>query len=250
MAYNNLSGTVLLPNELLKVQGVSTGILSGNLSTSDGAQVINVPRVSNATNNAILTNVDGNANTLTCESNLTFDGDTLNVVGEITASTGVSASFFMGDGSRLTGITAGGSGAGIFTEASVNQAFTTSSIQIGSDGAPTKTLSVAGSSFLSGSVIHKRHATTTNYEIQITDFYIGADSINNTVLLTLPTASTTTNGQTFVIKDEAGNANNNAITVSCSVGGDKIDGENLIILESPFASVQVYCNGTDKYFIT
>ena len=58
MAYNNLSGTVLLPNELLKVQGVSTGIVSGNLSTSDGAQVINVPRVSNATNNAIITNVN------------------------------------------------------------------------------------------------------------------------------------------------------------------------------------------------
>ena len=144
MAYNNLSGTVLLPNELLKVEGLSTGIVSGNLSTSDGAQVINVPRVSNATNNAILTNLDGNANTLTCESNLTFDGDTLNVVGEITASTGVSASFFMGDGSRLTGINAGGSGAGIFTEASTNQAFTTSSVQIGSDSAPTKTLSVAG----------------------------------------------------------------------------------------------------------
>ena len=251
MAYNNLSGTVLLPNELLKVEGLSTGIVSGNLSTSDGAQVINVPRVSNATNNAILTNLDGNANTLTCESNLTFDGDTLNVVGEITASTGVSASFFMGDGSRLTGINAGGgSGAGIFTEASTNQAFTTSSVQIGSDGSPTKTLSVAGSSFLSGAVIHKRHATIANYEIKITDFYIGANSINGTVLLTLPTASTTTNGQTFVIKDEGGNANNNNITISCSVGGDKIDGQNLIILESPYASVQVYCNGTNKYYVT
>ncbi|MAS68996.1 MAG: hypothetical protein CMC43_06685 [Flavobacteriaceae bacterium] len=250
MAYNNLSGTVLLPNELLKVEGLSTGIVSGNLSTSDGAQVINVPRVSNATNNAILTNLDGNANTLTCESNLTFDGDTLNVVGEITASTGVSASFFMGDGSRLTGINAGGSGAGIFTEASTNQAFTTSSVQIGSDSAPTKTLSVAGSSFLSGAVIHKRHSTGTNYEIRITDFYIGANSLNGTIRLTLPTASTTTNGQTFVIKDEGGNADNNNITISCSVGGDKIDGQNLIILESPYASVQVYCNGTSKYYIT
>tara|TARA_Y100001937_G_scaffold90564_1_gene122559 strand:- start:851 stop:1603 length:753 start_codon:yes stop_codon:yes gene_type:complete len=250
MAYNNLSGTVLLPNELLKVQGVSTGIVSGNLSTSDGAQVINVPRVSNATNNAIITNVDGNANTLTCESNLTFDGDTLNVVGEITASTGVSASFFMGDGSRLTGITLGGSGAGIFTEASTNQAFTTSSVTIGDNVTPTNTLTIAGSSYLSGAVVHKRHATTVNYEIKITDFYIGADSLNNTVLLTLPTASTTTEGQTFVIKDEAGNANNNNITISCSVGGDKIDGQNLVILESPFASIQLYCDGADKYFIT
>ena len=70
MAYNNLSGTVLLPSLLTSRLTLPTGsILSGNLSTSDGAEVINVPRVSNATNNSILTNVGGDANTLTCESN-------------------------------------------------------------------------------------------------------------------------------------------------------------------------------------
>ena len=58
MAYNNISGTVLLPNELLKVEGITSGIVSGNLSTSDGAEVINVPRVANATNNSIITNVE------------------------------------------------------------------------------------------------------------------------------------------------------------------------------------------------
>ena len=251
MAYNNLSGTVILPQEMLKVEGVTSGILSGNLSTSDGADVINVPRVSNATNNSIITNVGGNANTLTCETNLTFDGDTLNVVGEITASTGISASFFMGDGSRLTGITAGGgSGAGIFTEASTNQAFTTSSVTVGANSTPTNTLTVVGSSYLSGAVVHKRYATTANYIVTTADYYIGADSTSNTVLLSLPTASTTTNGQTFIIKDEGGNANNHNITISCSVGGDQIDGQNLIILESPYASVQVYCDGATKYYIT
>ena len=85
-------------------------IVSGNLSTSDGSSVLNVPRVANASNNALITNVGGDANSLVCESNLTFDGDTLNVVGEVTASTGISASFFMGDGSRLTGISSGGGG--------------------------------------------------------------------------------------------------------------------------------------------
>jgi hypothetical protein len=67
-------------------------IVSGNLSTSDGANIINVPRVYNATNNSLLTNVNGDANTITCETNLTFDGDTLNVVGDISASIGISAS--------------------------------------------------------------------------------------------------------------------------------------------------------------
>ena len=83
MAYNNLSGTVLLPEELLKIEGVNAGIVSGNLSTSDGSDVINIPRVSNATDNSLVTNVGGDANTLTCETNLTFDGTTLGLVGEM-----------------------------------------------------------------------------------------------------------------------------------------------------------------------
>ena len=110
MAYNVLSGTVIAAQEYTPGTIVAANIVSGNLSTSDGSSVINVPRVSNATNNAVLTNVGGDANTLTCESNLIFDGTTLSITGELTASTGVSASYFMGDGSRLTGITAGGGG--------------------------------------------------------------------------------------------------------------------------------------------
>ena len=108
MAYNVLSGTVLAANVYTPSDIIVSNIVSGNLSTSDGASVINVPRVSNATNNALITNVGGDANTLVCESNLAFDGDVLSVTGDLTASIGVSASFFEGDGSRLTGITAGG----------------------------------------------------------------------------------------------------------------------------------------------
>jgi hypothetical protein len=364
MARNNLSGTVIAPAYFGPGISEGTNILSGNLSTSDAANVINVPRVSNATDNSIVTNVGGDANNLTCESNLKFNAgtNTLSVVGTITASLGVtgssarfdqyvktgvlsgtlvsgqlgyfttfgspltadasartlitngrlsasqvptmnaldvgegtftvskegavassgsilgttisgsslktddviinsthvstslnvSASFFYGDGRYLTGISAsggGGSGGGIFTELAANRAFTTSSISVGANASPSNTLSVVGSSFLSGAVIHKRHATTTNYLVTITDYYVGVDSTSSTVLLTLPTASTTTEGQTFVIKDEAGNANNNNITISCSVGGDKIDGQNFIVLESPRASVQLYCDGATKYFI-
>ncbi len=106
MAYNILSGTVIAAQEYVPGDIVRGNIVSGNLSTSDGASIINVPRVSNATNNAILTNVGGDANDLTCESNLTFNGSALSITGELTSSTGVSASYFMGDGSLLTGVTA------------------------------------------------------------------------------------------------------------------------------------------------
>jgi len=253
MAHNKLTGTVIAPTYF--GPGISEGvnILSGNLSTSDAAEVINVPRVSNATDNSIITNVGGDANNLTCESNLKFDAAnaTLNVTGHLTASVGLSASYFYGDGSRLTGISAsgGGSGGGIFTEASANRAYTTSSIQVGSSTTPTNTLSVAGSSFLSGAVIHKRHATTANYTITVSDYYIGADTTSSTVLLNLPTASAAAEGQTFIIKDEGGNANSNNITISSSGNADRIDGQKFIVLESPHASVQLYCDGATKYYI-
>ena len=108
MAYNALTGTVIAAQEYIPGSLIVGNIVSGNLSTSDGSSIINVPRVSNATNNAILTNVGGDANTLTCESNLTFDGSTLTLAGDLSASVNISASAFYGDGSNLTGITGSG----------------------------------------------------------------------------------------------------------------------------------------------
>lgn len=248
MAYNNISGSVLLPEQLLKVEGISSGIVSGNLSTSDGASVINVPRVSNATNNSILTNVGGDANDLTCETNLTFDGSALNVTGMVTASVGISASYLYGDGSRLVNLPGGGSGAGIFTEINADKAFTTSSIQVGSEATPNHRLSIAGSTFLNGALVHKRTTVTGDYLISTTDYYVCANTSGGALKLTLPQASTTTSGQTFIIKDEGGVANTNPITVSGS-SSDQIDGENTIVLESPYAAISIYCDGVSKYFV-
>ena len=108
MAYNTLSGTVIAAHKYIPGDLIVGNIVSGNLSTSDASSVINVPRVSNATNNGLLTNANGNANSIACESNLLFDGTTLSVTGDITASIGISASVFIGDGSRLTGVTSSG----------------------------------------------------------------------------------------------------------------------------------------------
>ena len=342
MAYNVLSGTVIaaekyLPGDLI------VNVVSGNLSTSDGSSVINVPRVSNATNNSILTNVGGDANTLTCESNLTFDGDTLNVVGEITASTGVSASFFMGDGSRLTGITGGGGGnasaqgpnyslqfttgsrglsgsAGLLFSASILTLTGTFNMSgtlnmdgdivpaaanlhdLGSPAKPWRDLYISGSSihfggdvlsvsdnnlkFGSGSttkgfdvgfmnfknngifmdpgrtfqlrayqmqfyggISYVRKVTAIDYTIQTTDYLVAALSDEAVITLTLPSASACSNGQTFVIKDEGGAADTQNVSIA-AVGNDTIDGQNTIVLESPYASIQLYCNGINKYFIS
>lgn len=249
MAYNNISGTVLLPEQLIKAHGVTSGIVSGNLSTSDGADVINVPRLDNAINNAIITNVDGDFNTLTCETNLTFDGGTLNITGDLTASLAISASYFEGDGSKLTGITAGGSGGGIFTEASTNQAFTTSSVNIGSNATPSHTLSVVGRSHLSGGVIHNRVLKTGNYTVTTSDYIVGVNTTSSPVTLTFPAAAAALDGQVWLIKDEGGSASSNKITITGSDNSNTIEGQNSIVLESNNASIHIYCDGATKYFV-
>ena len=196
MAHNALTGTVIAPAYFGPGIDAGTNILSGNLSTSDGANIINVPRVSNATDNGIVTNVGGNANALNCETNLTFDGSKLGIVGNISGS---------------------------------GQA------QFGS-------LQIAGGLQL--------HRTFTNSTItaSTSTYYIGVDSTNNIVNVRLPSASLLTDGQTYVVKDEGGNAASNNITILAS-GAETIDGQNSIVLESPHASIQLYCNGSNKYFI-
>ncbi len=248
MAYNNLSGTVFMPGQFLtRTDLVTSAVLSGNLSTSDAADVINVPRLNNAVADAIVTNVGGDYNTLTTNGNLTFNGASLNVTGDITASVGLSASFLYGDGRFLTNLV-GGSGGGIFTQLGDAQAATTSSINVGSLDVPSHTLSVKGNSFLSGGVVHKRKVINNVYTASLTDYFIGVDTSQRAVHVRLPSAATLFDGQMFVVKDEAGSAPTNNITILAS-GSQTIDGQNSIILESPHASIQLYCDGTNKYFI-
>lgn len=245
MAYNILSGTVIAADKYLPGDLV-VNVVSGNLSTSDAATVINVPRVFNATNNSVITNVGGDANVLTCESNLTFDGDTLNIVGELTASTGVSASFFMGDGSRLTGITSGGGGAsGAGPDYSIQ--FTTGSGGISGSASLLFSASILS---LAGGLKLSRVEISASYSITTTDYYIGVNTAENgnPITVSLPSASLMQDGQSYVIKDEGGQANSKNVSIS-GAGSDTIDGQNIVVLESPYASIHLYCNGSNKYFI-
>tara|TARA_B100000214_G_scaffold375346_1_gene361282 strand:- start:944 stop:1678 length:735 start_codon:yes stop_codon:yes gene_type:complete len=243
MAYNNLSGTVFLPDKLTTRLSLASGsIISGNLDYSNAENVINVPRVTNANDNSLVTNVASDANTFTCESNLTFDGGTLNVVGDITASVGISASIFVGDGSQLTGIS--GSGAQALGP--------TDSVQLKQEGG-----NVSGSNALlfqnnilaiGGGLRLSRRSTMTSITASTNDYYIGLNSTNGPLSVTLPSAGLLGDGQAYVLKDEGGAANTHNITITAS-GSQTIDGQNSIVLESPYASVQLYCNGNDKFYI-
>jgi hypothetical protein len=240
MAHNSLTGTVIAPAYFGPGIDAGTNILSGNLSTSDGASIINVPRVQNATDNGIVTNVGGNANSLNCETNLTFNGSLLGIVGGLSASAPISGSYLYGNGSQLTGISnISPSGPNFSVQFKNNSGNLTGSFGLRFEN---DRLALVGGLQLS------RATTNATLTASTKSYYIGVDSTNNIVDVRLPSASLLLNGQTYVVKDEGGNANSNNITILAS-GAETIDGQNSIVLESPYASVQLYCNGSNKYFI-
>ena len=337
MGYNVITGSVIGPATFLG-DIVVTGSFSGS-----GENITEIPRISNAANNALITNVGGDSNSFTCESNLLFDGTTVDLTGHLTASLGISASYFMGDGSGLTGVTGTGGGADgqgpdysiqfttgsggisgsadlifsssvltltgnlhlsgtasmegpmIPTEPNIydlgsaanpwrNLYVSSSTIYFGSDtlsvegdnlkfgsGSTTKGFDVGFMNFHNngifmdqgrvfqlrayqmqfyGGISFVRKVTAIDYTIRIIDFMVAAlsDASEPAITLTLPAASACSNGQAFVIKDEGGAADSRNVTIACA-GSDTIDGANSVTLQSPYASIQVYCNGSDKFFI-
>lgn len=210
MAYNALSGTVIAAQKYIPGDLVIGNIVSGNLSTSDGSSIINIPRVTNASNNALITNVGGDANDITCETNLTFDGDVLNVIGDLTASIGVKATFFEGDGSRLTGI-AGGTGSGdrVTATAAVNG-----------------TTLTAGFNYFTGT--------------------LGTDV--STMTVSLAEASAPTVGDLVHLKAPSNCSTTRIITITTS-GSHKVDGVDSIVLDSPYAAVSIVYASSGSWLI-
>ena len=98
-----------------------------------------------------------------------------------------------------------------------------------------------------GGISYGRRTITTTATASSEDVLIGI-SASSPIDLRLASAADYDNGQYFTIKDEAGNANIHNITVKTS-GSETIDGQSSVVLESPFVSINVYSNGTDKFFI-
>ena len=261
MGYNVLSGNVLLPGQLL-----ADGQVSSSAFVGDGKELEHVLKITSGPDRYNLTTIGTDSYKLTGESNLTFNGNTLTITGDVSASINISASAFYGDGSKLTGISGGGggTGGGIFTQLSNINAYTTSSLTIGANTAPDHKIAVSGaisaslnvsaSGFvggrlhISGAVVYHHKTSTATMTASVDDYYIGMDSSAGEVELRLPDAAVLTDGHTYIIKVEGGAAHTNNITILAS-GSQTIDGENSLVLESPYASLSLYCNGVSKYYV-
>lgn len=98
-----------------------------------------------------------------------------------------------------------------------------------------------------GGIDYSRTAVTSTVTASTSARILGV-SASAALDIRLPAASGYTAGQHFIIKDEAGNANTNNITIR-TTGVETIDGQTSIILESPFAAVNIYTDGSSKFFV-
>ena len=98
-----------------------------------------------------------------------------------------------------------------------------------------------------GGFNYSRRAVTATATASISDSIIGVSG-TAAIDIRLPSAGAYSSGQFFTIKDESGAANTKNITIRPS-GSQTIDGRTSIILESPHAAVNLYSDGTSKFFI-
>jgi hypothetical protein len=78
-----------------------------------------------------------------------------------------------------------------------------------------------------------------------TDYFIPVDTTTLAITVQLPDAPTA--GQVFIVKDAAGNALVNNITVTTVSGTDMIDGGTSFSIATNWRAVQFIFNGTQYY---
>lgn len=103
---------------------------------------------------------------------------------------------------------------------------------------PTATLSLGG-----GMAINRRSISDTNYTAVASDYMIAYTGLSAPRTVTLPTASASNNNQTYIIKDQTGNAGTSNITIQ-GTGGQTIDNAATKVINTAWGSVQVYTNGS------
>jgi hypothetical protein len=100
-----------------------------------------------------------------------------------------------------------------------------------------------------GTILNRIEVTGT-YNINHAQYFIGVQTqmLTSSVCVYLPKAETATDGRTYIIKDEGGMSDINNIIVHIT-NGDTIDGEKFAIIESPYASLNIYTDGHSRWFI-
>ena len=183
-------------------------------------------------------------------ANLTFTSDTLFVTGNLIVSGNIEANTFEIISTTVTEINQSGSTA--FGDTNDDTHHFTGSLSVFSSSADLFAIDILNKTTkIKTGLTFNRVSVASNYSVLKSDYYVGINTASPSAIITatLPNASTLNSGQTFVFKDEGGAANSYNIVISAS-SGQTIDNQNKVILESPYASLTLYSDGSSKFFIT
>jgi len=117
----------------------------------------------------------------------------------------------------------------------------------------TGSVYISGSLILNGTSVSSNNISfnttviTSSYSVDVDDYFIGVNTNYSGIIVTLPSLSSVNNGKVYVIKDIAGLADVNLVTVSAS-SGEQIDLESFTTLDIDHVSISVY-KDTTGWFI-
>ena len=174
-------------------------------------------------------------------SNLLFitSSNTLAVTGDISASANMSASYYYGDGSNLTGISSDATAKGI----AGSLQFKTGSASMTGSSAVTYDLD-NNRLTIGGGLVHNRTAVTTSHTASVSDYILGATTVPSSILMDATLFSA---GQVLLVKDETGTAASSAPVTLNPSGSQTVDGASSLTIESAHGSVLIYSDGSNWF---
>lgn len=87
----------------------------------------------------------------------------------------------------------------------------------------------------------------STYEMNGAEYVIAVNSTDSEISVLLPDSSMVKNKQ-YVIKDSAGNASANNITIEC-IDDQKIDGSQVFKISGDYNAITLYSNGTNWFIV-
>jgi len=222
----------------------ASAYVSASLYYGDGRYLTNVARAQGGM--GYLQYYSSNDGKISGSSSLQYltSSNTLSVVGNVSASSNISSSYFYGDGRYLTNVTA--------------SAITTGDGPIGSlqfrvdnpianeiSGTANVLYDLTNNSFkVDSGLSHNRVSVSSSYTASAGNYILGISAVPSSILFN---AADFSSGQVLVVKDESGLASSNdAITLNPS-GSQTIDGAPAVYVESPYGSVILYTDGSDWF---
>lgn len=246
----NLSSSGNINGSGLQISGGGsfggTVTVTGSVSSSVGLQTAGAGQFGNG---VTVTGTISSSVGLQTAGTLTVGSNAIIKNGLVVTGT-VNASSFVGDGNNITGIN-GANVNGVGNDWTIQFKDGNTGTLTGSSGLTFSGSALTASIGKFDTIIVNRTSTSSSISLTSTQHIIAVNTSGavGNVTLSLPNASTLPSGKHYVIKDEGGKADSKNIILSCSIAGQTIDGNSSVTANSPYAALNIYCDGTSKYFI-